>query len=274
MNHYFYALNARLDRSVIDENYTNYVLSRKLYAKDLPIVTVSEADGYLIKGSLQLRHVELQGDENFVAVGRDFGERMVHYIFKALKHDNGYLKMEHFVCAAEYINVNNSPGYHPWNWINSQYTEQTGIQYPYVVPDDLCVYIFAKTPKVVTEKYGFQVLNENSQVVFDSRQKYLDIICFGNGPDSQDELDLLNTHKIAVGSAYSSIDEVPTSPHYLVNTGGVIFEKGYTAPNGKIFPNVRVGAGARLLAPVVQGPPYFSDFGRGSPIYVIDVNGF
>ena len=141
------------------------------------------------------------------------------------------------------------------------------------MPDDLCVYIFAKTPKVVTEKYGFQVLNENSQVVFDSRQKYLDIICFGS-PNNTDELDLLNTHKIAVGSAYSSIDEVPTSPKYLVNTGGVIFEKGYTAPNGKIFPKVRVGAGARLLAPELQGPPYFSDFGRGSPIYVIDVNGF
>ena len=276
MSRYFYVENERyFKRSIIDENYKNFVFSRKILAKDLPIVTVSEANGYVTKGSMQLRHVALQDDEGFVAVGRDFNKRMVYYIFKCLKSENGSMKTEHFVCPAQFINVYWSPKATPGNWINSNKTEATGIQYPYVVPDDLCVYIFSKTPKAVTEKYGFQVLNENEQVVFDSRHKYLDIICVGVQTYS-DEQYLINNKKIAIGAAYSGINyaDVGYTAPSLLNSGGVIFEKGYTDPTGSTYSDMIIGAGARILDTNSTYRDTQKVFCWGSQFYVIDVTGF
>ena len=273
MNKYFYVYNDFFSRSIIDDNYKNFTFSRKILAKDLPIVTVSEANGYIIKGSLQLRYVDIQNDESFVAVGRDFGERMVHYIFKALKRDNGSLKMENFVCAAEYINSWYGPNSLPYNWINGNKTISTGIQYPYTVPDDLYVYIFAETPRAVSENFGFQMLKpsgNSSEVVFDSRHKYLDVICL-NEPYDSNESYLIDNKKIAIGTAYSSIDVIPHDG--LANSGAVLFERGYTDPEGRVYSTMHLGAGARVL---VTGSAYHyaTDFGWGSPTYAIDVTGF
>ena len=280
MNKYFYAQNSWVDRSIIDDNYKNYFLSRKLYAKDLPIVTVSEANGYVIKGSVQLRSIELQGDEFFVAVGRDFDKDMYHYIFSCFKYDNGELKIKHFLCAAQYVNLYEDTRHGPAQWMDSDRTEQ-GIQYAYTVPDDLCVYIFSKTPKAVTERFGFQVLKPSgntSEVVFDSRYKYLDVICESHDARGSNVLDLIGTKKIAVGIAgpvlwagYNGNIDV----NIVASQGLVIFGKGHTAPTGYVTPKQTFGAGSRIFQ-TWYNPQSMLKYGMGKEkfFYIIDVNGF
>lgn len=273
MNYYFYAKNNFIDRSVIDETYKNYVLSRKVLAKNLPIVTVSESAGYAIKGSAQMRKIELQGDEFFAAVGRDYNKRLVHYVFDCFKSDNGSMKAEHFVCSAQYIRAGIEPFFHPDNWIDSPRTETTGIQ-PYDVPDDLCVYIFSKTTGFSAEKAGFQILSATGNVIFDSRYKYLDVICNGY-PIYSEEFNLINTKKVAIASSCSGLCfgmGVASSGGYLMNDGAVLFEKNYTNPTGTVYPTISIGAGARILD--YNQNYHIQIFGRGTYYFVIDVNGF
>lgn len=274
MNTYFYAEHEYLERSIINDTYNNYVLSRKVFVKNLPIVNVSESNGYVTKGSVLMRHVELEGDEFFVAVGRDYNKRMIHYVFDCFKQSNGYMKAEYFICAAQYINAYTDSRYHPGNWINSERTETTGLA-SYDVPDDLCVYIFAKTPKPTTEKAGFQVFSASGNIVYDSRYKYMNVINKNDFRSLPQDLELIRTKKIAIGTIQSGLNKVRISGTYnYVNSGGVIFENGYTDPKGKIYSDIEIGVGARILDTNQSYYSYGNEWGWGSDIIVFDVTGF
>lgn len=272
MNTYFYAEHEYLERSIINDTYNNYVLSRKEFVKNLPIVNVSESNGYVTKGSVLMRHVELEGDESFVAVGRDYNKRMIHYVFDCFKKSNGYMKVEYFICAAQYINAYSDSRYHPGSWIRSERTETTGVA-SYDVPDDLCAYIFAKTPKPTTEKAGFQIFSASGNIVYDSRYKYMNVIN-KNDVRFRQELELIRTKKIAIGTMQSGINwDLHSGAYYYTNNGGVIFEKGYTDPKGKTYDDIEIGVGARILD-INQSYISGHDLGFGSDIIVFNVNGF
>ena len=276
MNTYFDVKHEYLERSIINDTYNNYVLSRKEFVKNLPIVNVSESNGYVTKGSVLMRHVELEGDEFFVAVGRDYNKRLIHYVFDCFKKSNGYMKVEYFICAAQYINAYTNSDNHPDNWIDSERTETTGAaSYDYDVPDDLCVYIFAKTPKATTEKAGFQIFSASGNVIYDSRYKYMNVINKNDIHDLYQDLELIRTKKIAIGTIQSGLNRVKTSDNYhYVNSGGVIFEKGYTDPKGTTYNYIEIGAGARILDTNQSYWDHWHEWGWGSDIIVFDVTGF
>ena len=143
MSNYFLVKNSSTDSVLIDDTYVNLCLSRKFKANTLPVVTLTESAGYLVKGNPQLRKIDLYGGECVAAVGGYVNRRCPYFVFNCLKKNGSVIEVEHFLCSADTTNHFRDKSF-PLSY-NYPDDEPTNIASSYYVPDDLYVYTFSKS---------------------------------------------------------------------------------------------------------------------------------
>lgn len=147
MEKYFKAYKSTFDSVVIDDSYKNLCLSRKILASSLPIVTLTEANGYMVKGNPQLREIELIGDECLVAVGGYTDKNCFYFNWSCPQKVGSEIKIKHFLCSASTVNgiSDRLPQYD-----TDRDTQPTNISSSYYVPYDLYIYTFSPINEIVS----------------------------------------------------------------------------------------------------------------------------
>lgn len=160
---------------VIDQNYSNLYLSRKIKASTLPVAEFT-GHGTWVFGSFWGRKIELGENEVVVAVGRENGGNCPYWIhYGAINNPNIAIPKTQYLFAAEWFYAVNSSAIAPW-------TEQgisTGISDSTYVDDDVYVYVFATNRTVTEHGYGMQVFDENGSCVYDSNDKSARVLYAG-----------------------------------------------------------------------------------------------
>lgn len=270
MYKYFEVTNTIFDTVSIDDTYTNLCLSRKIAASSLPTVYVSESSGYVIRGGGYFREITLNSDELFAAVGGYTDRRCPYFIWHCLKQSGSGYEIKHFLTAASVINGSKSrmsldiiSGYDKDN-------ESTGLSSDYA-PSDLHIYTFSKNNNSNQENLGLQVFNENGDIVFDSTNKYLNVI----------------RSSYEISSVYCPNDRalaiIDVEPYAYFMTryngyyiaGHVMFESGWRNYRGGVYPNCHVGFAIRNTYSGTSPTENVTIGDNNSPHYiVIDVTGF
>lgn len=282
MNNYFLVSNDVNGNVSIDDSYVNLCLSRKIAVSALPIVTVSDSSGYFVKGSNNLREITLTNDEIFAAVGGYTDRRCPFFIWHCLKESGQEYEIKHFLCPAGRIN-GDLDMFIPALCSPSGDTdnEETGLSSDYA-PYDLYIYTFSKNNNSNQERLGFQIFNENGEIVFDSTNKYLNAI--RSSFDISPYLDFPNDKALAVIDVepfgyYDNVSGTATGYEGYFAAGHVLFESGWQSRRSGTtpFPKCHIGMGVRQL----YNPPYRAreryqfNAGGSMPHYiVVDVTGF
>ena len=160
---------------VIDQNYNNLYLSRKIQASTLPVAEF-RGHGTWVLATFYGRKIELNDNEVLVAVGRENGGNCPYWIhYGAINSANVEVPKTQYLFAAEWYYAINSSAIAPW-------TEQgisTGISDNTQVDDDVYVYVFATNRTVTEHGYGMQVFDENGSCVYDSNDKSARVLYAG-----------------------------------------------------------------------------------------------
>lgn len=163
---------------VIDQNYDNLYLSRKIQASTLPV------DTPWMENRFYGRRITLAEDEVIAAVGVPNGGNCPYWIHYGItdRHGDSFAWRTPYVYSAqEYFPVNGG-ALQPWN--ESQIGISTGINDTSYVGEDVYVYVFAKTKnKTATQNAcGLQVFDENGNICYDSNDKSARVLYFGGEP--------------------------------------------------------------------------------------------
>ena len=283
MANYFLVYHNSGDSVVIDDTYINLSLSRKIAVSSLDVVTISESEGYVIKGSLQVRKVpDLIGDETIVAVGgytNWFGSKdCPHFILNCLKQEGQEYKVKRFVCAADVINGDSNRLSE--SIYSDSHTIQTGLASD-SAPNGLYIYIFAKTPGYVSqENFGLQIFNANHETVFDSRYQYFNAVQVGFwGSGHFTTLNNISEYAIADICPWMTLTDkyegaVGQTYTFCCTGGHVLIGRGWQGRSSYPSQYPLVGTGMRTILKQLGGSGFNTEIGADNNYIVIDVSGF
>lgn len=271
MYKYFEVNNSINNKLLIDDTYTNLCLSRKIAASSLPVVYVSESYGYVIRGGGYFREITLNGDESYIAVGGYTDRRCPYFIWHCLKQSGSGYEIKHFLTAASVINGSNERMNVSILAGSDRDNENTNLPSDYV-PNDLYIYTFSKNNNSNQENLGFQVFNENNEIIFDSTNKYLNVF--------RSNYDVSAYKALPTDRALAVIDAEPYI-YYETYFGGcyiaghVVFESGWQDYRGNVYTDCHVGFAIRnTLYETGSGGKVIIGDGNSPHYVVIDVTGF
>lgn len=271
MNKYFEVINSVNNKISIDDTYKNLCLSRKILASSLPVVYVSESSGYVIRGGGYFREITLNNNEFFAAIGGYTDRRCPYFIWHCLKQSGSGYEIKHFVSAASVINGQWDRVYADIIAGTDRDNESTGLPSEYV-PNDLYIYTFSENNNSNQENLGFQVFNENGDIIFDSTNKYLNAI--RSSYDVRAYLGFPNDRALAVIDVEPYADFITRFGGYYI-AGHVMFESGWQGHRGGVYETCHVGLGIRNTYSATSPNEYAIIGNTNSPHYiVIDVTGF
>lgn len=185
---------------LINRSYNNLYLSHKYKASDLPVSTISSADGSWIMGSFQARKIPMYDGEVLVAAGVSAGKPCPYMINYGLAGVSGSSVTPHpYLFAARKTFGRLQTSAIPVFWDNPKMIDDTGITDTSAVSDDLYVYVFARSANsAMSEKVGFQVFDENNQLIYDSTKKSMRILRFETESDEYERYYYPENKKIAI----------------------------------------------------------------------------
>ena len=164
---------------VVDQNYNNLYLSRKVKASTLPIDTPWTGNRFYG------RRIDLTEDEVVAAVGVPNGGNCPYWIhYGAIKQPDYTTewKTPYVYAAQEYYPVNGD-AFQPHD--QPDIAIATGISDTSAMSNDVDVYIFAKSRTPAQQNtYGLQVFDESGNLCYDSNTKSARVLYAGNNPFS------------------------------------------------------------------------------------------